>query len=89
MTKTEYEALTVAQLKEMADTQGISIPSDARKADIIEALLAAEGQPNEEPEPAPADPAPVDDQEMREQQVSSTETALMTDTHFLLVKLLS
>lgn len=39
---TELEDMTVAQLKDLAEERGVDLPSDARKADIIEALEDAE-----------------------------------------------
>lgn len=39
---TDLESLTVPQLKALADSRGVEIPSDAKKADIIEALEDAE-----------------------------------------------
>lgn len=34
----DLEALTVADLRDLAETRGVAIPSDARKADIVELL---------------------------------------------------
>lgn len=45
-TDESYELLTVAELKELADQQGIEIPHDARKADIIEALEEHDDKPS-------------------------------------------
>jgi hypothetical protein len=36
--------LTVARLKELAGERGVAVPSKARKADIIEALLSAQAE---------------------------------------------
>ena len=45
----------MAELKELADQQGIDIPSDARKADIIEALQAGSKAQGKETEPGQQD----------------------------------
>jgi hypothetical protein len=75
-----YELLTVAELKELAEQQGIEIPSDARKADIIEAL-EAEDKPSKKEKP--------EGKNVYEYQTSSTETALMSEDDFWRKKLVS
>lgn len=42
MHQTDYESLTVPELKELADKRGIELLSDARKAEIIAALEASD-----------------------------------------------
>jgi len=87
MNTTDYEALTVAELREMADQLGVEIPHDARKADIIEALRtemqkkesSSAKEPGDEPE----------QQNIYEQQMSSTETALISNDDFWKTKLIS
>jgi hypothetical protein len=83
-TDESYELLTVAELKELADQQGIEIPSDARKDDIIEALQASDQL--ERPDPAAAGPK---EGNTYEYQTSSTETALMSEEDFWRTKLVS
>jgi hypothetical protein len=89
----DYEALTVAELKEMADSLGVEIPHDARKAEIIE-ILAAEAKKEGLLETPPAEkPAGKDAPEQQDnvytRQMSSTETALVTNEDFWKNKLLS
>ena len=40
----DLSGLTVAKLKELAAERGVTVPSKARKADIIEALLSAQAE---------------------------------------------
>jgi hypothetical protein len=42
----DLEDMTVAQLKDYAEAHDIDLPSDARKADIIEAIESAEEERN-------------------------------------------
>jgi hypothetical protein len=84
----DYEALTVAELKEMADSLGVDIPHDARKADIIDALAAAAKKEGLIESPPPAqEKDSAEQQNVYTQQMNSTETALISNEDFWKIKL--
>jgi hypothetical protein len=84
---TDYEALTVAELKDMADQLGIDIPHDARKADIIDALKAA-AQKEDLSSEAPAKEG-AEGKNVYNYQTSSTTEGLMSPDDFWKIKLTS
>ena len=55
MTKEQYEALPVAELKEVAKARGIKILSGMKKADVVEAMLAEDDKDKEKENDAQAD----------------------------------
>jgi Rho termination factor, N-terminal domain len=87
----DYEALTVAELKEIADSIGVEIPHDARKAEIIEILAKTakkEGLLETPPAEKPAEKdAPEQQDNVYTRQMNSTETALVTNEYFWKTKL--
>ena len=82
-TTTDYESLTVPELKDLAEKRGIEVPHDARKAEIIAALEASDVLLN--PEAKEGDKR--EGKNIYEYQISSTETALMSEDDFWRVKL--
>ena len=86
-TTTDYESLTVPELKDLAEKRGIEISSDARKAEIIAVLESSDQllQPEERPGGGPS----PKDGNTYEYQISSTETALMSEDDFWRLKLIS
>jgi hypothetical protein len=83
---TDYESLTVPELKHLAEKRGIELPYDARKAEIIAALEASDvllkPEGKEEGEKR-------EGKNIYEYQTSSTETALMSEDDFWRLKLVS
>ena len=55
MTKEQYEALPVAELKEVAKARGIKILSGMKKSDVVEAMLAEDDKDKEKENDAQAD----------------------------------
>jgi hypothetical protein len=88
MEPTNYEELTVPELKDLADKRGVEILSDARKAEIIAALEASDFllQPTL-PKQEEEGPAPEQQDNVYTQQMSSTETALISNEDFWKTKL--
>jgi hypothetical protein len=82
----DYEALTVAELKDMAAQLGVEIPHDARKSDIIDALRAT-SQKDEFQKVLEEVPPSVEQQNVYTRQMSSTETALVSNEDFWVLKL--
>ena len=80
----DYEALTVVELRDMADQLGVEIPSDARKADIIDALRTA--APKEQTQKEQTE-APETKSGTYEYQMNSTETATINSDEFWKIKL--
>lgn len=83
----DYESLTVAELKEMADSQGIEIPSDARKSDIIDALAAAAKKEETKSTEAESPEAKTESGNTYEFQMNSTTTALIDSDEYWKIKL--
>lgn len=85
-TQTDYEELTVPELKDLAEKRGIELPYDARKAEIIAALEASDvllkGDTEVEEDKA-------EGKNIYEHQMSSTETALISPDDFWRLKLIS
>jgi hypothetical protein len=86
MNQTDYESLTVPELKDLADKRGIELLSDARKAEIIAALEASDQLLKPE-EPSSAKASKGEGKNVYEYQTSSTETALMSEDDFWRIKL--
>lgn len=82
----DYESLTVAELKNMAEQMGVEIPHDARKSDIIDALRAA-SQKDEFQKVLEEVPPHAEQQNVYTRQMSSTETALVSNEDFWVLKL--
>jgi hypothetical protein len=74
-----YEELTVPELRTLAEESGIDIPSDARKAEIIEALEAGSKAQGKKESP--------EGKNIYEHQMTSTETALISPDDFWKLKL--
>lgn len=55
-----YEAMTVAQLRELADKRGLEVPSGAKKAELVAAHVEADAAPSPDEAPAgePSSPEP-------------------------------
>ena len=93
MESTNYEELTVPELKDLAEKRGIELLSDARKAEIIAALESSDLllQPTlpkkEEEAPAAKEGEPEQQDNVYTRQMSSTETALVTNDDFWKLKL--
>jgi Rho termination factor, N-terminal domain len=91
MHPTDYEALTVAELRQMADQLGLDVPHDTRKADIIEVLRSEMQKPDPTATKASEDtpPSSKEGKNVYEHQMSSTETALISNEDFHKLKLIS
>jgi hypothetical protein len=80
---TDYESLTVPELKHLAEKRGIELLHDARKAEIIAALEASDQLERPEGGPAPKDEG---DNEYNF-NTSSTTVATITHDDFWKIKL--
>jgi hypothetical protein len=85
MNQTDYESLTVPELKDLADKRGIELLSDARKAEIIAALEASD----QLLKPEGKEGAGPEGKNVYEYQMSSTETELLNQDDFWRLKLIS
>lgn len=89
---TAYEELTVPELKDLAESRGIPVPYDARKAEIIAALEASDlllTPPEETSPPEDTREKGAEGKNIYEFQMSSTETALCSPDDFWKLKLTS
>ena len=80
---TDYESLTVPELKHLADKRGIELLHDARKAEIIAALEASDQLERPEGGPAPKD----EGDNVYNFQMTSTTGAQITHDDFWKIKL--
>ena len=87
-TTTDYESMTVPELKELADKRGIELLSDARKAEIIAALEASDQLLKPEDQPEGRRPKDGDDN-VYNFVMTSTTGAQITHDDFWRLKLVS
>lgn len=91
MPQTNYEEMTVPELKDLAEERGIELLYDARKAEIIAALEASDQlllpvQPTGETPPESRE-GEAEGRNVYEYQMSSTESALCSQEDFWKIKL--
>lgn len=53
------EEMTVAELQQLAEEQGVDVPKSAKKADLVAALTPAEPDTSEKPDEPPAPEGPT------------------------------